>query len=142
MLKPLYRSQPVRQLSQTVSCAHHGCNVQTKIPIHIILGRRQDNILIILLNIGNPGSNILFYLVIHKNDRTCHDMVTLPFFQQSFFSTRKRIACERLAETVLAHILIQRLQQVTSNETPKRFKGISHNFLILKLLPANILLFR
>ena len=45
---------------RAVSRAHHGCNVQTKIPVHIILGRRQDNILIILLDIGNPGSNISF----------------------------------------------------------------------------------
>ena len=112
MLKPLNRSQPVRQLSQTVSCAHHGCNVQTKIPVHIILGRRQDNILIILLNIGNPGSNILFYLVIHKNDRTCHDMVTLPFLFSDILLHQKTDRLRTVGETVLAHILIQRLQQV------------------------------
>ena len=106
MLKPLYRSQPVRQFSQTVSRTHHGRDVQTKIPVHIILGRRQDNILIILLDIGNPGSNLLFYLIVHKDNRTRHDMVTLPFLFSDILLHQKTNSLRTIGKTILAHILV------------------------------------
>ena len=129
MFKSLYRSQPVRQFGQTISRTHHSCDVQTEIPVHIILGRGQDNILIILLNIGNPGSNLLFYLIIHKDNRTCHDMVTLPFLFSDILLHQKTDSLRTVGKPFSFTYWSKDSNKLSSKETPKRFKDI-YSFLL------------
>ena len=79
MLNAFDCRQLIRQFRQAVGRSHHRHYMQAKILIDIILGRRQDHILIILLDTRDFQGDLFLDLVIHDHDRPGYDMVALPF---------------------------------------------------------------